>query len=80
MGSSSIDWAQLNRFCLKTDTEFSLRNVVFKYKHDSVLDENRTMVNMQKLFHLTLHPVSYQTEKPREYNTAGERIVIQLNT
>jgi hypothetical protein len=29
IGTSSIDWAQLSRFYLKTETEFSLRNVVF---------------------------------------------------
>jgi hypothetical protein len=27
--TSSIDWAQMSRFYLKTDTESSLRNVVF---------------------------------------------------
>jgi hypothetical protein len=30
LGTSSIDWAQLNRFYLKTEAESSLRNVVFK--------------------------------------------------
>jgi hypothetical protein len=29
IGTSSIDWAQLSRFYLKTETESSLRNVVF---------------------------------------------------
>jgi hypothetical protein len=29
MGTSSIDWAQLSRFHLKTETECSFRNVVF---------------------------------------------------
>jgi hypothetical protein len=29
IGTSSIDWAQLSRFYLKTQTEYSLRNVVF---------------------------------------------------
>jgi hypothetical protein len=29
IGTSSIDWAQLSRFHLKTETESSLRNVVF---------------------------------------------------
>jgi hypothetical protein len=28
IGTSSIDWAQLSRFYLKTETESSLRNVV----------------------------------------------------
>jgi hypothetical protein len=28
IGSSSIDWAQLNRFYLKTETESSLRDIV----------------------------------------------------
>jgi hypothetical protein len=29
MGASSIDWTQLGRFYLKTETESSLRNVIF---------------------------------------------------
>jgi hypothetical protein len=29
IGTSSVDWTQLNRFYLKTETESSLRNVVF---------------------------------------------------
>jgi hypothetical protein len=29
IGTSSIDWAQLSRFYLKTEIESSLRNVVF---------------------------------------------------
>jgi hypothetical protein len=48
IGTSSIDWAQLSRFYLKTETETSMRNVVLKYKQDGVLDENRTMDNVQK--------------------------------
>jgi hypothetical protein len=32
----SIDWAQLSRFCLKTETVSSLRNVVLKNKEDGV--------------------------------------------
>jgi hypothetical protein len=29
IGASSMNWAQLSRFCLKTETESSLRNAVF---------------------------------------------------
>jgi hypothetical protein len=29
IGTSTIDWAQLSRFYLKTETESSLQNVVF---------------------------------------------------
>jgi hypothetical protein len=36
VGTSSIHWAQLSRFYLKTETESSLRNVVLKYKQDGV--------------------------------------------
>jgi hypothetical protein len=36
MGTSSIDWAQLSRFCLTAETEPTLRNVVLKYKEDGV--------------------------------------------
>jgi hypothetical protein len=32
IGSSSIDWFQLSRFYLKTETEPSIRNVVFEIK------------------------------------------------
>jgi hypothetical protein len=38
--TSSIDWVQLSRFYLKTETESSLRNVV--------LNKNRAMDNVQK--------------------------------
>jgi hypothetical protein len=39
--TSSIDWAQLSRFYLKTKTESSLRNV-------AILSKNWTMDNIQK--------------------------------
>jgi hypothetical protein len=48
IGTSSVDWAQLTRFHLKTDTESSLRNVVLKYKQAGVLYENKTTDNIQK--------------------------------
>jgi hypothetical protein len=48
IGTSCIDWAKLGRFYLNTDTEFSLRNVVLKYKQAGVLDKNRAMKNIQK--------------------------------
>jgi hypothetical protein len=38
---SSISWAQLSRFKLKTETESGLRNVIF-------LNINRTMDNVQQ--------------------------------
>jgi hypothetical protein len=41
IGTNSIDWAQLSRFYLKTETESSLRNVVLKYKQDGVLDKKK---------------------------------------
>jgi hypothetical protein len=41
IGTSSIDWAQLSRFYLKTEAVSSLRKVVF-------LSKNRTMDNVQK--------------------------------
>jgi hypothetical protein len=48
MGTSSIDWAQLCRFYLKTEIECSLRNVVLNKKQDGVLNKNRTMDNVPK--------------------------------
>jgi hypothetical protein len=39
--TSSINWAQLNRFYLKAETESSLRNIVF-------LDKNKTVDTVQK--------------------------------
>jgi hypothetical protein len=48
IGTSSIDWAQLSRFHLKTEWESSLRNVVLKYKQEGVLDKNKAMDNVQK--------------------------------
>jgi hypothetical protein len=50
--SSSIDWAQLSRFHLKTESESSLRNVMFfKYKY-------RTMDNVHK--HINFIEISPQ--------------------
>jgi hypothetical protein len=49
IGSSSIDWAQLSRFYLKTETESSLRNVVFwKINRTVFLDKDKIMDNVQK--------------------------------
>jgi hypothetical protein len=30
------------------EAEYSLRNVIFKYKEDDILDKNRAMDNVQK--------------------------------
>jgi hypothetical protein len=56
MGTSSIDWTQLSRFYLKTETESSLRNVILNKKQDDVLNENTTM-NMSRnvIFVLMCH-------------------------
>jgi hypothetical protein len=44
-----IDWAQLSRFYLKTETESSLQIVVFcNIKRTVILDKDRTMDNVQK--------------------------------
>jgi hypothetical protein len=49
IGTSSIDWAQLSRFYLNTETESSLRNVVFWSTNRAVfLDKKRKMDNVQK--------------------------------
>jgi hypothetical protein len=54
--SSSIDWAQLSRFYLKTETEFSLRNVV--------LNKNRTLTNVQKHIYMKYQQLLlYSTHK-----------------
>jgi hypothetical protein len=43
IGTSSIDWAQLSGFYLKTKTESSLQDVVFwNTKQSGVLDKNKT--------------------------------------
>jgi hypothetical protein len=45
--TSCIDWAKLNRFDLKMETESSLRNVVFwKINRTVFLDEDRMMDNV----------------------------------
>jgi hypothetical protein len=41
IGNSSVEWTQLSRFQLKTESESSLRNVV-------LLNKNRRMENVQK--------------------------------
>jgi hypothetical protein len=49
MGTSSIDWAQLSMFYLKTETEPSLRNLAFwKINRAVFLDKDRTMDNVQQ--------------------------------
>jgi hypothetical protein len=49
LGTNSIDWAKLSRLYLKTETESSLRNLVFwKINRTIFLDENRMMHNAQK--------------------------------
>jgi hypothetical protein len=49
IGTISIDWAQLNRFHLKTETQSSLRNAVYCNINRKVfLDKDRTMDNVQK--------------------------------
>jgi hypothetical protein len=49
IGTSSIDWTQLSRFYLKTETESSLRNVVFlKRNRTTFFDKDKTMDNVQK--------------------------------
>jgi hypothetical protein len=35
-GTISIDWVQLSRFCLKTETDSSLRNVLFRNMNRTV--------------------------------------------
>jgi hypothetical protein len=45
----SIDWAQLSRFYLKTETEYNLRNAVFcNINRPVFLDKDRTIDNVQK--------------------------------
>jgi hypothetical protein len=41
IGTSSIDWAQLSKFHLKTETESNLRSVVF-------LNKKRALGNVEK--------------------------------
>jgi hypothetical protein len=48
IGASSIDWAQLSRFYLKTETKFSLRNVFCNRNRRVFLDKGRTIDNIQK--------------------------------
>jgi hypothetical protein len=44
MGTSSIDWAQLSRFRLETDAEFSPRNAVFYIKTGRWLKSGNTII------------------------------------
>jgi hypothetical protein len=60
IGTSSINWAQLSRFCLKTDRIQSLTHCVLKYKQDVVLDKNSIMDNSQK-HHICTNVPSSQT-------------------
>jgi hypothetical protein len=51
IGTSSIDWAQQSRYYLRTETDSSLRNVVF-------LIEIGTMDNVQKEVYFNNTPSS----------------------
>jgi hypothetical protein len=44
LGTSYINWAQLSRFHLKTKTEYSPRNVVFKIKTGWIISRNTIIV------------------------------------
>jgi hypothetical protein len=66
ISTSSIDWAQLSRFYLKTDIESSLRNVVLKNKQGCVLDKDMTMDNVQK-HNICTNVPSSQTFSPYYY-------------
>jgi hypothetical protein len=47
IGTSSIDWAQLSRFHLKTETESSLRNVVLvKYRMMDNVQKHNNSINI----------------------------------
>jgi hypothetical protein len=87
-GTSSIDWAKLSRFYLKTEAESSFRNVVFwKINRMVFLDKARTMDNVQKhnictrwyvsprrRVHSELHGVTtHKTQTLRCHPTAEER-------
>jgi hypothetical protein len=48
IGTSSIDWAKLSGFYLKTEAESSLRKRVLKNKEKIFLDKDSTMDNVQK--------------------------------
>jgi hypothetical protein len=49
MGTSSIDWAQLSRFHLKTETESSLRNVVLNKKQNDGVMRRITNILLKEL-------------------------------
>jgi hypothetical protein len=68
IGTSSIDWSQLSRFYLKTETESSLRNVMFlKINRTVFIDKYRTMDNVQK--HNSCIRLSISVEFRRIYQT-----------
>jgi hypothetical protein len=46
IGSSSIDWTQLSRFYLKTETESSIRNTVFWNINRIVFTDKDRMMNI----------------------------------
>jgi hypothetical protein len=61
IGISSIDWTQLSRFHLKTETESSLRNVFLNVNRTVFLGKNRTTDNVQKHTFWTSAPQSQVT-------------------
>jgi hypothetical protein len=59
MGTSSVCWTQLSRFCLRTEIERiqSQKRCVLKYKQDDILDKDETMDNVQERNNCTISPV-----------------------
>jgi hypothetical protein len=56
IGTSSIYWAQLSRFYLRTEIESNLQNVVFL----NILDKDETMDNVQE-YNIYTNLLSSQT-------------------
>jgi hypothetical protein len=77
IGTSSIDWAQLSRFYLKTETGCSLRNVVFwKINRTLFLDKDRLMDNVQQHNICTNVPSSKTFRSHLFYVALHDRIIV----
>jgi hypothetical protein len=59
VGTSSVDWTQMSRFYLKTETESSLRNVVFCDINRTMNISRNTIVVLMYHRHKLLHLMNY---------------------
>jgi hypothetical protein len=72
--TSCINWTQLSRSYLKTETESSLRNTVLKNKQDGILKTRQWIMSKNIIFVLMYH--RHNPLDPTNYSNAIEVFTI----